>query len=395
MTAFKARQISVRLMTPPGAGAIGVIRVIGPDAPSLVSDVFRPNRGQPLTQSRAGLIRFGRCIDAGEVIDDVLACVVSREPTPTVEMSCHGGVRVVERILQILENRGATFQEGFSDGSAAWPTENAIEREIIEALIRAKTERAARFFARQRRSLVKHVEQVLECMEHGEESGRAALEALLAESAAAMALIDGVTVAIVGPINTGKSTLFNRLVGRAAAIVSPAVGTTRDWIEATVELDGFPVALVDTAGTNDLGDTLERVAIQSGRERIRAADLLIGLVDGTSPGVLVQLGQLQEEATGRAILLAVNKCDMVESPPVTHRPWRALDPPPVELSAVCGEGFSDLLSAVQGLLGIDRFDDESPAIFNRRQVCTVSDALSDGFSADNPAQHLRQTLLYG
>jgi tRNA modification GTPase len=184
--------------------------------------------------------------------------------------------------------------------------------------------------------------------------------------------------------------------------VAATGGTTRDWIEATIELDGFPITLVDTAGTSESSDWLDCVAIETGRGRSDAADLLIGLVDGQSDDVMDQLRALRERVASRPIVLGVNKCepmwDRLSSRSMTDwkacpTPWAGFDGRLVELSALDGSGVSDLVCAVRHDLGIERLGDESLTLFSDRQARVVLAALSDDSPACEVAACLRQAIL--
>ena len=383
-----------RLLTPAGAGAIAIIRLQGPNAIIIVSGLFQPNGNKPLSSSDVGVLRYGRLIEDGETIDDVLVCVVEDGPVPLVEISCHGGVRLVERILLALQSRGALFEGQSSLVSTGWSARTAIDEEILTALQSAKTDRAVQFLARQRQDLARRVEQAIGTLATDPPEGREMLSDLLTGSVAAHILVEGTTVAIVGPINAGKSTLLNRLAGRSAAIVSEVGGTTRDWVEAAVEFDGFPITLLDTAGWSDSAEAVDRVAIEHGRQRSDGADLLIGLVDGGSDDAPIQLRALQVQYSDRPLVLGVNKCDQSEHRSSDLAPLAESEGVSVvELSALTGGGVEDLVSSVLLRLGLDRFDEDRLTLFTKRQVLAVTQALSDGYKGSDDVPGLRREIL--
>ncbi|MBU0718856.1 MAG: 50S ribosome-binding GTPase, partial [Planctomycetes bacterium] len=229
-----------------------MIRLAGPESGQMIQQVFRPPDLTSWVERTDGAhLHFGQVADSGGVIDDVLVSRFDGMGGPAFDISAHGGVRVVERILQALERAGARIGDSVPQNSSAWPADSLVEAEAIDVLRMAKTERAVRFLAWQRRRLGPWLDHVAsECLT---DPGAAQdhLTAMIDRAKTAQDLIEGVTVALLGPPNSGKSTLFNRLAGRGAAVVSPTEGTTLDWVSVPVEIDGLPVTLVDTAGTDD------------------------------------------------------------------------------------------------------------------------------------------------
>lgn len=372
------------LLTPGGAGAIGVIRVAGPDADFIVHRLFRAGtcdirradstQDSPPTDLADGRIRYGRIVDGGEVIDDVLISLARANDPSAIDVCAHGGVRVIERILDALERHGAPIDHQSEAVDTAWPCGDAIEREAIRALVAAKTERGVRFLAWQRRHLAERVRQVAaECVGNPEMAS-ASLQRMLAGYRAARALIDGATVVLVGPPNSGKSTLFNRLVGRLAAIVSPHAGTTRDWVSATISFDGIPVTLVDTAGQHDATEMLERQAIEQGKAAAERATLRILVLDGAREPTALTRGMLV--ASGVRTVVAINKSDLAQ---IWDRQTLPLKPSfgLVGVSAQEGDGVEALVTLCLQALGIEALADSTPCFFTPRQFELAGRALSD------------------
>ncbi|RJP35116.1 MAG: GTP-binding protein [Phycisphaerales bacterium] len=378
----------VQLLTPGGAGAIGVLRMSGPRADRLLERAFQPVSGGALATVEAGSVRYGRIVAAGELIDDVLVCVVCREPDTVLELTCHGGVRVVERLIEMLGDLGFRFCADVPDlwsAAAATP----VERAITAALGRARTERSVRFLAAQRSRLPDRVREALTLLRDDPSSGRAALEALIAHAESARRLVDGARVVLAGPPNAGKSTLFNRLVGRGAAIACHLAGTTRDWVRADVEIDGFPVTLYDTAGVYEEAEGLDRAAIAAGLSQLNSADLVIAVFDGGAGDVFPQAQPLLRHLPDVPLVACLNKSDQWDRPP----PPRIGDLPAVSVSARTGDGLSALVAAVMGRL-LDRgFRPDEPCLFSPEHVNAVRDALSDRRISGKAAVVLAETLL--
>ncbi|MEK7756176.1 MAG: GTPase [Planctomycetota bacterium] len=392
------------VLTPPGAGAIGVVRVVGPDAVSLVNQAFRPASGGGLSAAQGDRLRYGHFVDGDETIDDVIVSVTmlgrhegtkarrheeksheatrhggqspprSHEETGhlVVDISAHGGVRVIERILQTLERLGALVGEPGDAVGLAWPTGSLIEYEAVEALTRAKTERAVRLLAWQRENLPAALEAVALLCRSDPAEARRRLPALADGYPVARTLMEGVTVALVGPPNSGKSTLFNRLIGRPATVVSPQPGTTRDWVAEAVEMDGVPVTLVDTAGRREADDPLEQQAVEAGRRVVERAEVRLLLLDGSQP--LAQPGEklLAASRLWAGCLTVINKADAGNAWPAP-KVGRHKN---VSISALTGAGCDKLVSAILEMLGYHGWVESVPCLFTARQAEAAADVLS-------------------
>lgn len=307
---------------------------------------------------------YGRWLDGAEVIDDVLACIPPEESS-AVEICCHGGPRVVERVVESLVRLGATRTEAESV-DPAWTAGDAVERDVLEWMPRAKTQRGVRYLLGQRARLPAAIRAAIAALRHDPAEGRRLLDRLIEGHDAARRLIEGATVAIVGPANVGKSTLFNALVGREAALTSPHPGTTRDWVEAEIEFDGVPLTLWDTAGFREGADELERRAMLTARERLRQADLVLAVVDATQANCREQLEDVKRLVADRPCVVVLNKADIaVAASPPMRLPQRDA-PQALGVSAQTGEGIDAMLRAMLGALGLARMDDEAPCLFSPR-----------------------------
>lgn len=364
------------VLTPPGTGAIGVVRLIGADAASLLERVFRPKGSSvPLTQLGNRLC-YGWIIDDGQQIDDVILSHSKYGETPAFDVSMHGGIRVVERILGLFDRMGASLLDSKATGGCFWPAATAIERDCVAALSAAKTERAVRFLAGQRRLLPEALHEICENGEDRPEAAAAILTGLIGRYAPARVLIEGARVSITGPPNVGKSTLFNALVGRTAAVVSDRAGTTRDWVSAPIEMDGIPLTLIDTAGKRAAADTLERQAIEATSEISHRAAVRLLMFDAASPPE--ELDDVGGEKIGQQQwILVLNKLDLGIRWDVkalqngTNSSWRF-----VAISAKSGTGLALLSEAIMASLGFVSWDDKAPAIFAANQLTAIKNALA-------------------
>lgn len=363
MTARQPDAPIALLLTPPGAGAIGLIRVLGASSEPLVSEIFRPARGELLTATKPGSLRYGTIVDGDEVLDDVLVVRHEVNRTPCVDISAHGGIRVIERLLTLLERRGAKLHVAAPPADLVWPVSSLIEREALTLLPTAKTQRAARFLLWQSVHLAAAVAAAADQWQSDPSAGRRTVQGLLAGHETARRLLSGVSVAIVGPPNSGKSSLFNRLVGRSAAIVSDRPGTTRDWVTDTVELGGFAVTYIDTAGVREVDDALEAQAIRAGRAAARDADLFLLVLDAADRDTASNAAKAHLHDPART-LVVFNKSDLPEAaaPPI------APGVPSLALSAKTGAGVAALADRLLTYFGEEGCVDRTPTLFTERQV---------------------------
>src|SRR5579875_1400786 len=270
----------VAIATPPGRGGIGVVRLSGPEARAIALPLLRLAHGNELEPGRA---RFGELIDSktGERIDEVVVTYFAKPHSYTtddvVEISCHGSPVVLRHVVEMAIAAGARLAEpgeftmrAFLNGRIDLTQAEAV-RDLIESQTLYQAQVAARqldgALSKRLQPIKQKLVELIAAMEAGVDFAeddvsvipdqqilariaaiRTPLEELLASFAFGKVVHDGLTLAIVGRPNVGKSSLFNRLVERERAIVTASPGTTRDLISETVAIGGIPVRLVDTAG---------------------------------------------------------------------------------------------------------------------------------------------------
>lgn len=378
------------LLTPPGTGAIGVVRIVGPDADSIGRSVFRP-----AAHRADSSLQYGSFLDGEAILDEVIVSRPPRIASPALDICAHGGVRVIERILLVLERLGVPLESNAEDGGSHWPTQDAIEREVIHALSKAKTQRAVVFLAFQRRELPKAVRRIASMCERNPDETSCEIEHITRRFPAARTLLDGATVAIVGAVNSGKSTLFNRLVGRKAAVVSDEAGTTRDWVSAEIELEGVPLSLIDTAGRRRHAHPLEVDALAAVQERIATATIRLVLLDGAVNPSADEVDAIQTYRSHGPCLVVATKSDL---PPA----WdlgeltasvHVSKGSAVRVCAQSDHGIEDLSLALGAMLDTVTNLLETPVAFTPRQMGLLGHALSNVRSrGDLARQSLAQIL---
>jgi tRNA modification GTPase len=372
--------------TPPGRGGIGIVRLSGPEAESIASQLVRLR--QPLKHGRARLADVldasGELAapdsgsDAGRIDEAVVTYYVapnSYTAEDLVEIAAHGSPVVLELLLSRAVKLGARLAEPgeFTERAFLAGKLDLTQAEAVRDLIEAQTLTQARQAASQmggalsrrvgpvKQSLVELIavleagidfaEDDVELTTQAEIANRIAaltppLQALEATFARGRIVHDGLTLAIVGRPNVGKSSLFNRLVECERAIVTATPGTTRDTVTERISLDGIPLELVDTAGLREsLREGLEeaeQLGIRRSREAMADAALVVIVLDATQP-LNDEERRLMEAVEGRPALVAVNKSDLVRNLPEAERLLPDCgELPALATSALTGEGIPAL-----------------------------------------------------
>jgi tRNA modification GTPase len=385
------------LATPPASSALAVIRVSGRGSLELLSPLVSPSFDPGAAQGHT----IRRCLvrDGEEDVDEVLMAVYKSPKSYTgedgAEIFCHGSLPVIQRLLALLARSGFRpagpgefTQRAFLNGRMG-----LTQAEAVNEIVRARTDRA-RGLALQRLGgaiesrirqagdaladvraslevLIDSPDDVInDVMDMGrlDEAARI-LEALVRTYRQGRVYQEGVSAAIAGATNSGKSSLFNLLLRQDRAIVSDTHGTTRDWLEGTATVQGIPVRLFDTAGLRSTTDPLEREGMRRTRQVIEAAEVVVYLVDGAQ-GMDSADRAFVDNWTGAAPLIrAWNKCDLQDALPAPEGF--------LTVSAATGEGIDAVEHAVAAAaLGGAPADGGEPLVDSERQRDLLSRALA-------------------
>jgi tRNA modification GTPase len=403
----------VAIATPPGRGGIGVVRLAGPDARSIAQPMLRLKH--PLEPGRAV---FGELVEPTSEslieqpgtpptrIDEAVVTYFQKPHSYTtddiVEISAHGSPVVLRHIVETCLARGARLAEpgeftmrAFLNGRLDLTQAEAV-RDLIDSQTLFQAKVAAQQLEGSLSRTLKPVKQKLVELVALLEAGidfaeddvsvapdkaildqiagiRAPLEHLAATFDYGKIVHEGLTLAIVGRPNVGKSSLFNRLVERERAIVTAQPGTTRDLVSETVAIGGIPVQLVDTAGIRKALDEAENIGIRKSMEALADADLVLVVLD-TSQTVNEEDGELLHQVKGRPAIVVANKCDLHRSELTDCASYPANA---VRTSAITGEGIAELRSAILDHVGGGkRSEMETGFLTNIRHEKLVADALA-------------------
>jgi len=347
-------------LTAPAPGAIAVVAIAGADANGIVRRVIKQPKSDAVPSleiNRPRLVRI--CDSADQTLDDAMLVVSPLAEFEYVELQPHGGVRVVERVLELLAANGATVIEPH-EFAAKFITTTTFESQLNQALVHSTSRRLTQWLLAQSNLLPNYLARWNEHSpaEHARYIERTQL---------AIRLIAGLRLALIGPPNAGKSTLANRLIGHDRVITSDTAGTTRDWIDETISIDGWPLTLIDTAGVRQTDDALESTAIERGRAQALTADLILTLEDATEVGATDDSGTSSTALSlnGKAVLTirVINKVDRLSQGEL-DRLRNMIDGAALFISAANGTGIAELHLAIINNLSLDKLrDDEATGFY--------------------------------
>ncbi|MFQ5501497.1 MAG: GTPase [Phycisphaerae bacterium] len=346
------------LLTPLVPGAVATIGLSGPQIDPIFDRLLRMSRGGVMRSLQLNRPVRCRIVDGTRVIDDAVVVRLEKNGRACAEINTHGGVRIVQRVLRLLENHGAKILE--DQAYYKWvQAGDRIEMDADRALIAAGSRRLAEWLLVQRKILPKFLAN---CGSLDETTHSAFLE----RSRAAIRLIDGLQVALIGPPNAGKSSLANRLIGRDRAITSNEPGTTRDWVSETALISGWPVTLTDTAGLRETTCPIEVEAIRRTRVQAQSADAVVIVLDATQSANdrRAEAERIVASLPDGCRALAVNnQCDLPDAEETTFGSIESC-----EVSALTGEGVGALEDRLCSILGLNLLDATLPTAFMRKQI---------------------------
>lgn len=394
-----------------GSCGIGVIRISGPESFEVASRVFRGKSDAKVSEYASHTIHYGSCVDpkSGETIDQVLLSVFKSPSSYTgedvAEISCHGGTVTMRKVLDAVFAAGARHAEPgeFTKRAFLNGRLDLAQAEAVNDIIHARTEDAQRLAMRQLGGLLStevsaliqeilailaKIEAAVDFPEDVEEPDYSALAIdikaienrinnLISTSNRGRIYREGISLAIVGRPNVGKSSLLNALLRESRAIVTSVPGTTRDVIEEVINIRGIPVVAADTAGLRDASDEVEKIGIELAERAMSAASLVLAVVDA-------RIGLTEDDRAilnkvSNAKLIVLNKIDLLPSEELGHVMKSIADEAPntviVPVSAADRSGIDQLEDEIaEAVLGGAIEVGEGAFVTNARHRQSLVDA---------------------
>src|SRR5437762_7063530 len=391
------------ISTPPGEGAIALVRVSGTNAVQVADKIFH-GKGRP-SQFASHVQHFGEILGAESQLIDQVVLSIHRAPASytgedLAEISCHGGTLVSAKVLEVCLRAGARPARAgeFTERAFLNGKMDLTQAEAVIDLIRAQTDLALRSATEQLEgrlgeqirkirdelvTLLAHINASIDFPEEGiapdegeklqirMDSIREAIAALLATADKGRILREGVRVVIYGATNAGKSSLLNQLLGYDRVIVSNTHGTTRDVIEETVNFGGVPIRLIDTAGLRASESELEKEGIARTEKSLQLADLRLHVADRNAP----RPPHFNERTDESNEIVILNKSDLAEDDD-----WKSF--PALRISCVTGEGLPQLQNEILARISQQNLRQESAVAINTRH----RDCLRRGLEACDRAR---------
>ncbi|MBC1233949.1 tRNA uridine-5-carboxymethylaminomethyl(34) synthesis GTPase MnmE [Listeria booriae] len=397
------------ISTPPGEGAIAIIRLSGDEAIQIADRIFYAQKSLGDVESHT--IHYGHIVDpsTGETVEEVMATVMRAPRTFTredvVEINAHGGIVSVNRVLQLLLRNGAKLAEPgeFTKRAFLNGRIDLSQAEAVMDLIRAKTDRAmgvalqqmdgnlSRLIRSLRREILDALAQVEVNIDYPEYDDveemtqrmlvekaqlvRASVEQLLLTAQQGKILREGLATAIIGRPNVGKSSLLNQLIQEEKAIVTDIAGTTRDIIEEYVNVRGVPLRLIDTAGIRETEDIVEKIGVERSRKALQEADFILLVLNQHEP-LSVEDEALFEAVAGQNFVVVLNKTDLAQNIDVARVRQLAGENPVVETSLVNEAGIAELELAIKELFFAGEIDaGDATYVSNARHIALLHEAI--------------------
>ncbi|HAR5181030.1 TPA: tRNA uridine-5-carboxymethylaminomethyl(34) synthesis GTPase MnmE [Staphylococcus aureus] len=396
------------ISTPMGEGAIGIVRLSGPQAVEIADKLYKGKH--LLNDVPSHTINYGHIIDpeSKEVVEEVMVSVLRAPKTFTrediIEINCHGGILTINRVLELTMTYGARMAEPgeFTKRAFLNGRIDLSQAEAVMDFIRSKTDRASKvamnqiegrlsdLIKKQRQSILEILAQVEVNIDYPEydDVEDATTEFLLEQSkeikqeinrlldtgAQGKIMREGLSTVIVGKPNVGKSSILNNLIQDNKAIVTEVAGTTRDVLEEYVNVRGVPLRLVDTAGIRETEDIVEKIGVERSRKALSQADLILFVLNNNE-ALTQEDYTLYEVVKNEDVIVIVNKMDLEQNIDINEVKDMIGDTPLIQTSMLKQEGIDELEIQIRDLFfGGEVQNQDMTYVSNSRHISLLKQA---------------------
>ncbi|HGO3267609.1 TPA: tRNA uridine-5-carboxymethylaminomethyl(34) synthesis GTPase MnmE [Staphylococcus aureus] len=396
------------ISTPMGEGAIGIVRLSGPQAVEIADKLYKGKH--LLNDVPSHTINYGHIIDpeSKEVVEEVMVSVLRAPKTFTrediIEINCHGGILTINRVLELTMTYGARLAEPgeFTKRAFLNGRIDLSQAEAVMDFIRSKTDRASKvamnqiegrlsdLIKKQRQSILEILAQVEVNIDYPEydDVEDATTEFLLEQSkeikqeinrlldtgAQGKIMREGLSTVIVGKPNVGKSSMLNNLIQDNKAIVTEVAGTTRDVLEEYVNVRGVPLRLVDTAGIRETEDIVEKIGVERSRKALSQADLILFVLNNNE-ALTQEDYTLYEVVKNEDVIVIVNKMDLEQNIDINEVKDMIGDTPLIQTSMLKQEGIDELEIQIRDLFfGGEVQNQDMTYVSNSRHISLLKQA---------------------
>ncbi|ERT37536.1 MULTISPECIES: tRNA uridine-5-carboxymethylaminomethyl(34) synthesis GTPase MnmE [Fusobacterium] len=420
------------ISTPRGEGGISIVRMSGQDSLNILEKIFRP-KNKKASELKNYSINYGHIIDNEHIVDEVLVSIMKAPNTYTrediVEINCHGGFLVTEKVLEVVLKNGARIAEigEFTKRAFLNGRIDLTQAEAVMDVIHGKTEKSLSLSLNQLRGdlrdkiatikksvldLAAHINVVLDYPEEGIDDpvpenlvdnlkkASAEIKDLVLSYDKGKIIKDGIKTAIIGKPNVGKSSILNSLLREDRAIVTHIPGTTRDIIEEVININGIPLLLVDTAGIRNTDDIIENIGVEKSKELINSADLILYVID-TSRKIDEEDFRIYDIINTDKVIGILNKIDIKKDIDLSKfskiEKW-------IEISALSKIGIDNLENEIYKFIMNENIEDSSQklVITNVRHksalektneaLLNIIETIDKGFPMDLMAVDIKDAL---
>ncbi|HDG5453460.1 tRNA uridine-5-carboxymethylaminomethyl(34) synthesis GTPase MnmE [Staphylococcus aureus] len=396
------------ISTPMGEGAIGIVRLSGPQAVEIADKLYKGKH--LLNDVPSHTINYGHIIDpeSKEVVEEVMVSVLRAPKTFTrediIEINCHGGILTINRVLELTMTHGARMADPgeFTKRAFLNGRIDLSQAEAVMDFIRSKTDRASKvamnqiegrlsdLIKKQRQSILEILAQVEVNIDYPEydDVEDATTEFLLEQSkeikqeinrlldtgAQGKIMREGLSTVIVGKPNVGKSSMLNNLIQDNKAIVTEVAGTTRDVLEEYVNVRGVPLRLVDTAGIRETEDIVEKIGVERSRKALSQADLILFVLNNNE-ALTQEDYTLYEVVKNEDVIVIVNKMDLEQNIDINEVKDMIGDTPLIQTSMLKQEGIDELEIQIRDLFfGGEVQNQDMTYVSNSRHISLLKQA---------------------